>query len=122
MSHRYHRPRHVHHDPLENVGDWPAFFTQVRKNPATFLGHASIFALRDVLMGFGLAEIVYNVPADIILDGFDIHAFERWCDQRYNPAEEPLHSFDLAHRAAEQDVTKALDIWFDWVDTYLAES
>jgi len=71
------RPGHHTHDPLANVEDWPTFLLAIRENPAGLLGRESVSTLRDVLMGFGLAEIVYDVPQDVLLEGFDLHAFER---------------------------------------------
>lgn len=122
--HRRHArpPRPPHHrDPLANVEDWPTFLLAIRENPATLLGRESVSTLRDVLMGFGLAEILYDVPRDVLLDGFDLHAFERWCDETYNPAEEPLHSFDLALRAADHDEAAGLHQWIAWAGEYLTQ-
>ena len=60
-------------------------------------------------MSFGFAEIVYDVPQDVLLpEGFAPHAFERWCDQVYTPTKEPLYSFDLAHRTANGDEAAGL--------------
>lgn len=127
--HRRHRRPHErpghqahHHDPLANVEDWPTLLLAIRENPATLLGRESVSTLRDVLMGFGLAEIVYDVPRDVLLEGFDLHAFERWCDETYNPAEEPLHSFDLALRAADNDEAAGLHQWIGWVGEYLTQA
>ena len=116
------RPGHHTHDPLANVEDWPTFLLAIRENPAGLLGRESVSTLRDVLMGFGLAEIVYDVPQDVLLEGFDLHAFERWCDQAYNAAEEPLHSFDLALRAANGNEAAGLHQWIAWVGEYLTQA
>ena len=114
------RPGHHHADPLANVEDWPTFLLAIREHPAILLGRESVTTLRGVLMGFGLAELVYDVPQDVMLDGFDLPAFERWCDAKYNPAEEPLHSFDLALRAAENDEAAGLHQWIEWVGEYMS--
>ena len=55
----------------------------------------------------------------LLPEGFDRHVFERWCDQAYNPAEEPLHSFDLALRAADGDKAAGLRQWIAWIGEYL---
>ncbi len=64
-----------------------------------------------------MSEIVYKIPKEKRLSGFDFQAFQEWADKRYNPDRLSINVFHMARNASGDNVN-ALNKWFEWYDEF----
>ena len=102
---------------LEKIIDWPSLIKEIRMRPAMWLCSVSIDSLESFLAGIHMSEIVYKIPKENRLSGFDFQAFQEWADKRYNPNRLSINVFHMAINASGDNVN-ALNKWFEWYDEF----
>ena len=103
--------------PISKVHDWPSLLEQIRLRPGMWLDEDSTTALSNLKAGIELAELLYEIPDDKALRGFDFEAFYHWVTVKCNPLKLSLDTFGLARYVTETE-RDAFDKWFGWYDEF----
>lgn len=87
----------------------------VLKRPAMYLGKQSLFGLECFLCGLLCAN------SNFFFEEQEQFYFEIWVRKKFSP-EEGGKSFDLARKVANDDDSKAFDVWADWLKEYKGQN
>jgi hypothetical protein len=109
---------------------WSGLLGQFRQKPGMYLGSANLQALRMVLSGFEIAEMIYAVPESRRqeVNDFPWSDFESYVTERQNERRLTLRSFSLAQYEAQgkdlhsfdssKEYPGAWEIWWKWYDDF----